>query len=1000
MLAVRSIRNAQTSRLVRHGSIELSRYMSDAKKTSKTRVRKKKSDLPNTAVLASGGTAAPLPEWQGGLHGRTNLVKDVPEELSAIPPKKRKNKKEARSKNIEVLGDATEVNEISGPKTDLAMEIYQNLQRFPHCLLFTRVGQFYESYFHQASEIAKLLNIKLTSKQWGGKRVDMCGFPLANLEKHLKILIRDHQRCVALCEEFKQSHGRFERRVTRVLTPGTLIDEAFLNPYENNYVLSVSCPVGTTTTKDTATGLAWMDVSTGEFFSQQSTLGTLHDDIVRIAPKEIVLNEDLREIKDHPVRREVGEEPSIYVSFATHGKQEPQPATNLPGKSNTDDVTSSLGAPREYSPEETLAISQLTKFLAENLLEHMPAVLKPLQVATEGRMQIDAHTIKSLEIKVGIREGGTTGTLLSSINRTITTGGSRLLSRWICSPSTSVAEITARQDIVAFFVARPHLRSDLISLLRKIEDTARIVQKFLAGKGAPSHLRDIATAISSWEALRQRFVLERNMEAQERGRLIGWQRLDALLSNMVSLKELNEKISTAVDVTQEAEEVLEAEDETLDPMVATTTPKSPSLGVFKWTIKPSYSSDLSELHGRLEVLKKEKDELEMAYQAKFFANSLSLKASPHLGYHVHVKKRDASKLSTDPNFILLSESGSTKTFFNEVWFKLGTSLANISENILSMERAAFLELREAVTAQSINLRRNARIIDELDVTLAFAETAVEMNLVRPTVTEGNEYNVLNGRHPTVELGLLGAGRLFVPNSVDLNPSAQLHVITGPNMAGKSTLLRQTALIAILAQTGSFVPADSARIGVVDKLFSRVGAKDDLFRDRSTFMVEMLETAEILNRATSKSLVIMDEVGRGTSMNTALAIAFATIHHLYTHNRCRALFATHFHEIADMLNYNENTRKGDDSFQNVAFYCTDIDELENGAFTYSHKLKPGVNRDSHGLKVAKLAGMPSSALKLASVTLNHLQGHHSSSVPQRVDDLRLLGSTLASKDVRS
>ncbi|CAG8495189.1 12195_t:CDS:10 [Acaulospora colombiana] len=823
----------------------------------------------------------------------------------------------------------------------------------------------------------------LIRAQWGGKRVDMCGFPISQLEKHLKVLIRGHQRCVALCEEFKQPHGGFERRVTRVLTPGTLIDEAFLNPYENNYVLSVTCPPSATS-KDTPIGLAWMDVSTGEFFSQQSILGSLHDDIVRMAPKEIVLSEDLRENKDHPVRREVGEEPSIYVSFATQPKEEPQLTIDLPEKSNTDDGIS-LMTPCEYSPEETLAISQLTKFLAEILLEYMPAMLKPLQLATEERMQIDAHTIKSLEIKTGIREGGTTGTLLSSINRTITTSGSRLLSRWICSPSTSVAEITARQDIVAFFVARPHLRSDLISLLRKIEDTARIVQKFLAGKGAASHLRDIATAISSWEALRERFVLERKMEAQERGPLVGWQRLDTLLSNMNSLQELKEMILTAVDVTEEMEEALDAEDEMLDPMVVTATPKSPLTA-------------LRELHDRLEVLKKEKDELEMTYQAKFFANSLSLKASPHLGYHVHVKKRDASKISTDPNFILLSESGSTKTFFNDGWFKLGTSLAEISDNILLMERTAFLELREAlsleqVTAQSTTLRRNARIIDELDVTLAFAETAVEMNLVRPTVTEGprNDYSVLNGRHSTVELGLLGAGRLFVPNSVDLNPSAQIHVITGPNMA---------ALIAILAQTGSFVPADSARIGIVDKLFSRVGAKDDLFRDRSTFMVEMLETAEILNRATSKSLVIMDEVGRGTSMNTALAIAFATIHHLYTHNLCRALFATHFHEIADMLNYDEKTHKGGDLFQNVAFFCTDVDELENGAFAYSHKLKPGVNRDSHGLKVAKLAGMPSSALDLASVALKHLQGHHSSLIGQRVDDLRILGSTLARKDATS
>jgi DNA mismatch repair ATPase MutS len=416
----------------------------------------------------------------------------------------------------------------------------------------------------------------------------MSGFPLSQLEKHLKVLIQGHQRCVALCEEFKQPHGGFERRVTRVLTPGTLIDEAFLNPYENNYVLSVDCSVDATK-KDAPIGLAWMDVSTGEFFSQQSTLGTLHDDIVRIAPKEIVLNENLRGAVDHPIRKQVEEEPSIYVSFSAHSKEEPQVAINLPEKSNTDDVTPSSMTTRDYSREETVAISQLTKFLAENLLEHMPAVLKPLKLGMEERMQIDAHTIKSLEIKVGLREGGTTGTLLSSINRTITTSGSRLLSRWICSPSTSVEEIKARQDIVAFFIARPHLRSDLISLLRKIEDTARIIQKFLAGKGAPGHLRDIATAISSWEALRERFLLERKMEAQERGPLIGWRHVDPLLSNMGSLKDLKDHISTAVDLSEEVEEIPDGEEQILDPMVTTTTPKPSLLGVFKWTIKPRYA---------------------------------------------------------------------------------------------------------------------------------------------------------------------------------------------------------------------------------------------------------------------------------------------------------------------------------------------------------------------------------------------------------------------------
>ncbi|KAG8820621.1 DNA mismatch repair ATPase msh1, partial [Serendipita sp. 399] len=381
------------------------------------------------------------------------------------------------------------------PKTGLAVEILQNLERFPHCLLLTRVGQFYESYFDQAIEVAKLLNIKLTSKAWGGGRVPMCGFPLMHLEKHLKVLIHRHRKYVALCEEFKRGNDRFERRVTRVVTPGTLIDETFLNPYENNYVLSISCSPEMEIERQRDVGLAWMDVSTGDFFSQTSTIDTLQDEIVRISPKEIILPDNIKSLPIHPVHQAIAEEQDLFVSYARsrgtgvslHGAEEP----------NSDDLTLSPLILPTYASEEAEAISQLTTYLAENLLEHMPTLSRPLRQGTDMRMQIDSHTIHSLEIMEGMREGGTVGTLFSSINRTTTSSGSRLLSRWLCAPSTSIAEIKTRQSVVSFFYTRPHLRADLIALLRKIEDTARIVQKFLAGRGTPDDLRNIATAITT-----------------------------------------------------------------------------------------------------------------------------------------------------------------------------------------------------------------------------------------------------------------------------------------------------------------------------------------------------------------------------------------------------------------------------------------------------------------------------------------------------------------------
>ncbi|CCA70177.1 probable MSH1-DNA mismatch repair protein, mitochondrial [Serendipita indica DSM 11827] len=946
------------------------------------------------ATLPSGERAKPLPEWNGGLSGRKSARKAAVEPM--IPPvdtPKKTRKSRASQKDATPVDEPSEVKR---PKTELALEIFRNLERFPHCLLLTRVGQFYESYFDQAVEISRLLNIKLTSKSWGGQRVHMCGFPLQHLEKYLKVLIRGHQKSVALCEEFRVPNplSQFERRVTRVLTPGTLIDENFINPYENNYLLSIGCPLSNQLEENTPIGLAWMDVSTGDFFSQTATLGTLHDEIARIMPKEIVLDEQLKTHKDHAVFRVLAEKPSVFLSYVANSGDDAVSITQeeIP---YSDDI--SLPAPilPRYASDEATAISLLTSFLQKNLLEHMPRLSKPLQQGSDARMQIDAHSLDSLEIMETMREGGTTGTLLSVINRTNTHSGSRLLARWLCSPSTSVSEIATRQNVVSFFEARPHLRVDLIALLRRIEDTARIVQKFLAGRGAPDDLRNLATAIKLWEELRERLTLERKMEMQEQNVLIGWETVDALVSRMASLRELSQRILTAVLINEDETEIGEATPEDpVDPLVAESTPKTTPFAMYKWTIKPEYNPLLEKLHKKLDALVKEKENLELDLQARYFANSLSLRASPQLGFHIHVKKRQASKLMANSDeFSPLSESGSTKTFFNQRWFDLGTGIIKTAESITEQERAAFSELREAVTKETQNIRKNARIIDELDVTLGFAELAVERNFVRPVVTEGLEFHIKNGRHPSVEIGLLNARRMFIPNTLSLDPDARLQVITGPNMAGKSTLLRQTAVIAILAQTGSFVPADSAQIGIVDKVFSRVGANDDLFRDRSTFLVEMLESAEILNRATSRSLVIMDEVGRGTSISTALAIAFATIHHLYTNNRCRGLFATHFHEIVDMLGYNEETCRAEGHFENIAFYCTDVDERPDGSFTYSHRLRPGVNRDSHGLKVARLGGMPNSVLEVASKALEHLHGSTKTQWLARAAELRSLGERL-------
>ncbi|KAH9937523.1 muts domain V-domain-containing protein [Fomitopsis serialis] len=875
------------------------------------------------------------------------------------------------------------------PRNLLATGILDNLRRFPHCILLTRVGQFYESYFDQAKDVSRLLNIKLTQRTWDGERIWMCGFPLMHLDKYLKILVQNQKRFVAMCEEFPRNpqlgaKAGFDRRVVRIVTPGTLIDEPFLNPYENNYLLAIgrpgATPVPAEDDQSGRVGLAWIDVSTGEFFTKTTSPEGLRDELVRISPREVILGEETETEEDRRVRSAVDEE-GLFVSYFTV----PNPA-GLPilpeGTDGTDDVVSHLGGETAVSTvteSETRAVNLLTAFMQANLLEHMPLLSSPSRETTMGRMQIDSHTIKALEIREGLSDGGTTGSLISVVKRTVTTGGTRLLARWLCSPSTSLREITARQSLVAFFHARPYVREDLLQLLGDIEDTTRIAQRFLLGRGHPSDLAAICSTVRTWTSIRQRVELEKTMEQRERGIVVEaeWTSIDALLHGMHDLWHLVTVIQKAMPTSggevAEGPEVVDSEDtgSILDALSGVLN-VGQGFGNLKWTIEPS------------------REQLERRLQSEYNAPSLTLRSSPGYGMHVHIGrgKRDSGKLKASDLFVPISESGSTNTFFFREWSALGTDIMNTVTAIYTAEKEAFEMLREEVNVHAGRLRSNARIIDELDVTLAFAMLATEMNFVRPT----HHLHVTNGRHPTVELALLTSGRNFVPNTVSFTHDSQLHIITGPNMAGKSTFLRQTALIAILAQSGSFVPADAAHIGIIDRVFSRVGAKDDLFRDRSTFMVEMLETSEILRRATPRSLVIMDEVGRGTTVDDGLAIAFAAVHHLVSVNRCRALFATHFHELADMLDCSEDSR-GQGPFEGVSFFCTDVDETEDDYFSYSHLMRPGVNRDSHGLKVAQLAGLPEPAVNIARTTLVRLKEKRAGE--RRTDDLRALGRTVAS-----
>ncbi|TFK30637.1 hypothetical protein FA15DRAFT_690314 [Coprinopsis marcescibilis] len=941
----------------------------------KTRGRPKKSkitleELPTEYVLPNGQRAVPLGHWNDASNSH-DLPLSTTTARSNAKPKSRTPRKRALSP-VSSAGEPT-LEQEPPARSQLAREILANLERFPHCLLLTRVGSFYESYFNQAIEISGLLGIKLTSRKWDGARVPMCGFPLVHLDKYLKVLVQKRKRSVAMCEEFLRpsSFGEkeFERRITRIISPGTLIDETFLNSSENNFLLAINRTIPSTTC-----GLAWIDISTGEFYSKDCHLETLEDELVRICPKEVVLPPSFQNWgESSQLVLDILKENDIHFNLANNFKQ----------------VDASLSLSSLSAEAE--AISLLTSYLHSTLLEYAPILGSPSHEVDLTQMHIDAHTIKALELRETDYESSARGSILSVIKRTVTTSGTRLLARRLCSPSASASEIQGWQSLVSFFFDRPHLRADLRETLKKAGDIGRIVQTLLLRKGNIDDLVTVKKTIILWSTIAQRLRMERELDPNFSHSLEAWRAMDLFIDRLHDLTSLSARIGEALSLEiqpgdcDEVETAVQAFESEGNPAPISSSDSGP--GEAKWGINSSFSPKLFSLDETLKKYVQQKEELQASLQIHYNAPSLTLRSSSQQGMHVHLgrARRDQVKLNEDPAFVKLSESTSTSSYIYQPWSQLGGLIGTSTAALNAASREAFGELVNEVLQSAEVLRTNASIQDELDIALGFSVLATELNFTKPTITKDGTYHVLNGRHPSVEMGLMASGRTFTPNTIEMTPTSSMHVITGPNMAGKSTALRQTALITVLAQIGSFVPADSATIGIVDKLFTRIGAKDDLFRDRSTFMVEMMETADILKGATPNSLVIMDEVGRGTTMKDGLAIAFATVHHLLTTNQSRCLFATHFHELSDMLGCSDQWR-GTGTFSNVRFFCTDVDELDANRFVYSYRLNPGVNRESHGLKVAQIAGLPSPAVEIARKTLAWLRSDHGYAGDQSIEDI--------------
>lgn len=877
-----------------------------------------------------------------------------------------------------------------------------NVHKYNDCIVLTRVGDFYEMYFDQVEQYAPLVNLKKAKRATALGDVPMAGFQHTQLERYLKMFVQDLGKQVAISEQIRlEEHERegranapkFDRKVTRIITAGTLVDETFMDPYEKNFLLAVHFPDSVrmaeqkrdaVKAEDILIGVSWVDVSSGDFYVQSTRLISLPSLVARVGPQEIVLHSDLEALGQSTLRKILGE--GLYaLTFHRHDPDNIAKITDW-----LDMLEREPENPEDFTEHETSAGSVILGYLRQRLFDANIKLQPPIRRSETEYMSIDKQSLRALEIKSTIRDGLLQGSLLHTIRRTSTKSGARLLSQRIVSPSMSIDVINERLDLVQELLAGDALREDVIALLQETHDTTRLLQKFSIGRGDADDMLGLAKTIRLTQKLA--YLLHDHIVAREQTELplsVDLPTDASHLWNILKRLDLGEptkvadRIMSAIDEAglsqiqrielEKAEQAEKLSEEvTAADLTGQETPRlarrmtktanaASAIGDGEdiWVMNRHASPELLRAHKRLDTLYEERSALCLSLRHRFSADSLTLKWSAGHGHHCHVKGKDKNiTLSKVEGSRIISQSGSTRTFYTPEWSHLGPRIDTARQAIRSEEEKLFTKLRAHVLENLMRLRRNAAVLDELDVACSSAVIAKERHWTRPTVNDSRAHRIIGGRHPTVDVGLMTQGKQFTSNDCMVGDSAIIYLLTGPNMAGKSTYLRQNALITILAQTGCFVPAEYADIGLADKIFSRVGSADSLYQDQSTFMVEMLETAEILKQATPRSFVIMDEVGRGTTPEDGVAVGFACLHHLHNVNQCRTLFATHFHALADMTS----------DFDSLSRHCTDVAEEADGSWLYMHKVRPGVNRRSHALKVAKLAGLPEAAIHVAGKVL--------------------------------
>lgn len=806
----------------------------------------------------------------------------------------------------------------------------------PDCLLFYRMGDFYELFMEDAVIASAVLDITLTKRgKTQGDDIAMCGVPFHSCEPYIARLIRAGHK-VAICEQIETpeqakkrggSKALVQRDVIRIITPGTLIEDTLLNARSNNFLAAISEVGG-------LFGLAVADVSTGEFSVRTLTRDALYPALLRLDASEYIASADMDEADLKGL-------PAVTRFAPVHFDSET-------GRTVLADVFGDVIHPTlaDLTRAEIAASGALIRYISETQKGHLPHLLAPRRISGQATLEIDPSTMRSLEL-VRTQSGEKSGSLLAVLDMTITAGGARLLQNRLLAPLRDVAAITRRHDEIQALIEDFSAISDIRTTLRQLPDMERALARLSLSRGGP---RDLS-------ALREGIGIAIGLRAH-------------LLAKPLSTSA----VAAILDALSVQSDLLAF----YDILVSALTEVPPMLSRDGGFIAPGYDAALD--HAR--TLKSEARHHIASLQSRYIGDtgidSLKITYNNILGYFIEVPAKRADKLmvrdgsASDNPFVHRQTMANAVRFTTPELAELERDILSASDKALAIEEEFFARFTEQAMALADRISLCARALSELDVAAANAQLAIDRSHCRPTITSGTDFNIVRGRHPVVEHSLAQSHISFIPNDCALEEQSRIWLLTGPNMAGKSTFLRQNALIAIMAQAGFYVPAEQACIGVVDKVFSRVGASDDLAKGQSTFMMEMVETSSILRNATAQSLVILDEIGRGTATYDGLSIAWATLEFLHNRIGCRGLFATHYHELTNLSK----------DLPRLSCHTMQIREW-NGDVIFLHQVAPGTADRSYGIHVAQMAGLPEDVIARAEQVLELLETNKQNSAALQI-----------------